>query len=184
MKKRRITAEGFLRLLGDVGSDFMPLTKRETMRKFFQEDYKIKSWDDYFPFSIESVSKKLVRKGWVEIRETDKGKQVIITEKGKKQALVYDLEKLKVKSGSWDGQWRMIFFDIEELQRRKRDELRKYLKQLGLMQMQESVWISPWEVRDEIKYLREILDVADGVKWGLLSEIENSEELKEWFKLK
>ena len=78
----------------------------------------------------------------------------------------------------------MIFFDIEELQRRKRDELRKYLKQLGLMQMQESVWISPWEVRDEIKYLREILDVADGVKWGLLSEIENSEELKEWFKLK
>jgi Phenylacetic acid-responsive transcriptional repressor len=78
----------------------------------------------------------------------------------------------------------MIFFDIEELQRRKRDELRRYLKQLGLKQMQESVWISPWEVRDEVKYLREILGIADEVKWGILSEIENDEDLKKWFELK
>jgi hypothetical protein len=62
---------------------FMPMTKKETFRKFYQNDYKTKSFDDYFPFSIENATLKLVRKGWVEIRETDKGKQVIITEKVK-----------------------------------------------------------------------------------------------------
>ena len=55
------------------------------------------------------------------------------------------------------------------------------MKKLGLKQMQESVWVGPYDVGDEVRYLREVLEVPHGVKLGLLKEVENERELKEWF---
>ena len=72
-------------------------------------------------------------------------------------------------------------FDISEIDKNKRDRLRVYLKKLGLKQMQESVWVGPYDVGDEVRYLREVLEVPHGVKLGLLKEVENERELKEWF---
>ncbi len=50
--------------------------------------------------------------------------------------------------------------------------------------MQRSVWVSPYDVFDEVKYMREVLDIPHGVKLGLLKEIENEEDLRVWFGLK
>ena len=74
-------------------------------------------------------------------------------------------------------------FDISEINKNRRDQLRVYLKKLGLKQMQESVWVSPYGVEDEVRYLREVLEIPHGVKLGILKEVENEKELKEWFGL-
>lgn len=173
---------GLLKLIDDVGGDYLFMSRKEAYHRLHNPPDR--RWEDYFPYSVESATDKLIRKGLVEVRETQAGRTVILTENGRKQVLIFDLENLKPKKLNWDGRWRMIFFDVMEVQRKKRDQLRKYLKQLGLLQMQESVWISPYDIRDEVKYLREILEIGDEVKWAVISDIENAEDLKKWFGIK
>jgi len=46
----------------------------------------------------------------------------------------------------WDKKWRIVIFDIEEKQKRTREALRYKLRELGFGMIQESVWISPYDV--------------------------------------
>src|SRR3989338_4992491 len=163
MGKRRITASGLLRLISDLGDELWHDTKAEAYRKAYGPK-KVFSLDDYFPSVVEKVTGNLMRKGYVEKEEAP--------------------EEIQPKeSVKWDGKWRMVFFDVAETDRDKRDSLRGYLKKLGLKQMQESVWISPYDIGNEVRYLRELLEIPHSVKLGVLDEIENAEDLRKWFKL-
>lgn len=181
--KRSVTAKGFLKLLVDVGEEMDWVFRRKGIAETLTASVS-RSLEEYFPSVVERVVGVLVRRGFVEKIETQDGVKIKITEKGKKKVLMFNLEDLKPKEGKWDGMWRVVFFDIEELSRNKRWWLRKYLKKLGLRQMQRSVWVSPYGVNDEVKYMREVLEIPHGVKLGLLKEVENEEDLKEWFGLK
>lgn len=180
MVKRRITAGKMLEFASDVVEVFFPM-KRESLGTVLHKT--LPAIDDYFPSVVKQVADKLQRRGWVEKKMTPEGIVVKITDKGRVQMLKYQLEKMKRPEGKWDGKWRMVFFDIAELERGKRDRLRIYLRQLGMEQMQESVWVSPYNVFDQVKYLREILDVPHGVKLAELDWIENEKELKEIFEI-
>lgn len=179
--KRKITAEGFLNFFDDVFEVWIPLTRRDTYNQLHYP--KIINWEDYFPSEIKRVANRLQRKGVVKVEQIGNELVVKITEQGKKEVLKYKWADFKPKSSKWDGLWRMVFFDIAEKQRKSRDELRDFLKMLGMQQMQESVFVSPYDISGEVKYLREILEIPHGVKLGVLKEIENEEELKEIFDL-
>lgn len=63
------------------------------------------------------------------------------------------LKKLSKKK--WDGFWRLVIFDIKETNKSTRDLLRKKLKQLGFVMWQESVYITPHPINNEInEYLK------------------------------
>ena len=47
--------------------------------------------------------------------------------------------------------------------------------------MQESVFVSPYDIFDQVSYLREVLDIPHGVKFAKLSWIENQDELQQIF---
>ncbi len=181
MDKRKVTVGGILKLINDAGEIFLPLTREGTYRQMYSP--RILNLEDYFPSEIKRVANRLIRKGHVQKEETSDGWIIKITNKGKNEILKFKLEEFKPKKDKWDGLWRLVFFDIEEVNRKKRDMLRKYLKKLGLKQMQESVWVGPFNVSSEVKYLREVLDVPHGVKMGVMKELENDEDLKEWFEL-
>lgn len=181
--RRRITTRGLLKLIGDVGEFVLPLDKMAPYRWMSFGGRPIKDLDEYFPSIVKRVGERLLREGYVEKRETSEGTVVKITEKGKSRILLFKLDEMKLKRDKWDGLWRVVFFDISEIDKNKRDQLRKYLKKLGLKQMQESVWVSPYVVEGEVKYLREVLEIPHGVKLGTLKEVENEKELKEWFGL-
>lgn len=51
----------------------------------------------------------------------------------------------------WDGKLYLITYDITEKARIKRDKLRNYLRQLKCQKMQESVWITPYNIRAVIE---------------------------------
>lgn len=64
---------------------------------------------------------------------------------------VVDAEKvrateLKAKEKSWDGRWRVVFFDFPEQKRPLRDHFRVLLKRLGFQEFQRSMWITPKKV--------------------------------------
>jgi len=180
MAKRRITAGKMLEFASDMVEVFFPM-KRESLDTVLHKSLPV--IDDYFPSIVKQVANKLQRKGWVEKKETPEGFVIKITDKGRIQTLKFKLAEMKPPKVRWDGKWRMVFFDIAELERGKRDRLRIYLRQLGMERMQESVWVSPYDVFDQVKYLREVLGVPHGVKLAELDWIENESELKEIFDL-
>ncbi len=179
--KRRITTEGFLNFFDDVLEVWVPLTRRGVYNRLHYP--KIISWEDYFPSEIKRVANRLQRRGVVKVEQIGDELVVKITDQGKKEILKYKWADFKPKSGKWDGLWRMVFFDIAEKQRKSRDELRDFLKMLGMQQMQESVFVCPHDISGEVKYLREILGVPHAVKLAVLKWIENENELKEIFEL-
>lgn len=161
---------------------FFPLNRQDVYRRIYN-GVPIPDLEDYFPSIIKQSADRLQRKGLVEKIETAEGTVIKITEKGKSELLKFKLSELAPKTGKWDGRWRVVFFDIAELSKSRRDKFRAFLLQLGMKRFQDSVFITPYDVSSEIKYLREYLDIPDGVKLAEMSWIENAEELKEMFYL-
>lgn len=55
------------------------------------------------------------------------------------------------KNKKWDRKWRLVVFDISEIDRNKRDYLRRTLKIYGFRYLQKSVWISPFDFFNELE---------------------------------
>lgn len=78
-----------------------------------------------------------------------------ITNKGIDK-LRYKFAIYTLNNNSWDGAWRIVIFDIQELRKNLRDSFRRNLKSLGFGQLQKSVWISPYPVFEDInKFIKE-----------------------------
>ncbi len=58
---------------------------------------------------------------------------------------------LKKKKKHWDKKWRLVIFDIPEKSRGERAALRSLLKNYGFQQIQRSVWLSPFDVLNEVE---------------------------------
>src|SRR3989338_3832707 len=104
--------------------------------------------------------KRLHNRGLIRIGTGPKIK-IIVTAKGKKY--LRNLKKPVVikKPAKWDGKWRLVIFDVPEIRRQKRDSFRYHLRNLGLTQVQESVWAYPYPCEKEITAVLEICDVKE-----------------------
>jgi len=108
-----------------------------------------------------------------------------LTEKGKKKAGKYKIDNLKIKpTKKWDKKWRVLIFDIEHAHKAKREGLRGKIRELGLYQLQKSVWVHPYEFKKEMNLLRDFFGLgANEMKVITASEIENDEPIREFFDL-
>ncbi len=117
----------------------------------------------------EGYLERIERKGKIYYRITDKGRS-------KLERLIFDREK-------WDGQWRIVVFDIPENKRQYRDFLRSKLRDLGFRQLQKSVWISPFDNLDEVQYFVNKFELQTYV-WCLIGNMfVNDEDIIEKFLL-
>ncbi len=57
-------------------------------------------------------------------------------------------------SRAWDGRWRLVLFDVPVGQDAKRSRLRRYLRNRSFGYLQNSVWITPDPMAEEIETLR------------------------------
>ena len=53
----------------------------------------------------------------------------------------------------WDGQWRLVLFDVPTGQNAQRERLRRYLRDKGFGYVQNSVWITPDPLTEERRIL-------------------------------
>ena len=53
----------------------------------------------------------------------------------------------------WDGQWRLVLFDVPTNQNAKRERLRRYLRDKGFGYLQNSVWVTPDPLAEEQQIL-------------------------------
>ncbi|MDP3057724.1 MAG: hypothetical protein Q8N37_04400 [bacterium] len=116
-----------------------------------------------------------------------KGNQlyVSLTEEGKKKVKKYWIDDLKItKPEKWDGKWRIMIFDVKDKQKIKREALRGKIKELGLYQLQKSVWVCPYNFEKEAGILRDFFGFNfEEMKLIIASEIEGDGAIRQHFKL-
>lgn len=140
---------------------------------------------DYRRWGMNRVLSRMEKQKYVTIKESPNGATtVIITKFGMRRALTYHLDTLSVqKPKRWDGKWRIVIFDVPEKYKELRDTFRMRLRQLGLYQLQESVYVSPYSCFDQVEFLRELYGIAVTVKYIIGEKIEDDAFLRRHFDL-
>ena len=115
---------------------------------------------------------------------SDDETQIVLTEKGKLHAIRFKIDDMQIaKPKKWDRKWRIVVFDIPEKRRNARDALRRKLRELDFYELQKSVFIHPFECRDEIDFIAEVFQIRPHLRYGILENITNEAELVKHFKL-
>lgn len=119
----------------------------------------------------------LKRQGYLVARKNNNVSFFHLTPKGRLGVVKYlHLEKLKL--AKWDGQWRVVIFDIPESLKKWREYLRAELRRLGFHSLQESVYITPYPVTGELDELLKDWNLRKYFRYITASEIDGEKELK------
>ena len=144
-----------------------------------------KEWRKMNQRSLREAIQRLYQSKMIDYKENEDGTiTMVLSDRGQQRILKYKLEELKVKKPPrWDRLWRIIVFDIPEDKKQGRDALSLKLKTMGLLSIQKSVFVSPYECRDEVDFAAEIFEVKPYVRYILAKEIDIALDLKNRFKL-
>lgn len=144
-----------------------------------------KEWKKINKRSLRESIRKLYRSKIVDYKENNNGTvKLVLTEAGRKKVLLYDLDKLKInRPPRWDRMWRMVVFDIPETKKPARMALVSKLKELGFYPMQKSVFIHPYECKNEIEFITEIFNLAPYVRFLRVGDIDIELDLRDRFHL-
>ncbi len=127
----------------------------------------------------------LKNKGLINIEYRGAQIYISLTPKGKRLANKYQIDDLKIKKPKkWDKKWRILIFDIKDRDKMKREALRGKIKELGLFQLQKSVWICPYGFQEEMNILRGFFRLTGAeMKTMIAYDIENDYEARKFFKI-
>jgi hypothetical protein len=184
-KKRKMTSpikqKALLLLLGGVG---LSLVRSAGKQKYILKQIG-KEWRQIDRQYLYQILHEFYYERLVDYKENRDGTiNIIITEQGKKRALVFDYDRLKLsKQSRWSGTWHLVLYDIPEGRKRVRDAFRQKLVELGFYEWQKSVFVYPFSCRDEINFVVEFLEIRPYVRYGELRSPTNEAELKLHFHL-
>lgn len=158
---------------------FGSLLLRGAMKEYNRKNkFKNKNPENFY-----STFHYMRKKGLIDIQY--KGKQIYfsLTEEGKKRAGRYKIDGLKIKKDKkWNKKWYVLVFDIKDKQKIKREALRGKIKELGLYQLQKSVWVCPYNFEKQIKLLRDFFALSDQeMKIIVAGSIENDKPIRSHF---
>lgn len=144
-----------------------------------------KEWKEIEARALRRAIKSLYESKLIAEKQNSDGTiTIILTDKGKQKALTYDFENMEIKKPQkWDGKWRVVLFDIPENRKKLRESLRFHLKQLKFYEFQKSVFVHPYDCKDEIDYLIEFYDIRRFVRFIIADSIDNELHLKNHFGL-
>ena len=128
---------------------------------------------------------KLRKEGCIKIEKRNRQIYITLTKEGRKKAGWLQIDTLKIKKPRrWDRKWRIVIFDIAQLKRLYRESFRGKLKELGFYPLQKSVWIYPFDCRDEIELLGDFFGLTEKeVRLLIAQDIGKDDWLKKIFKV-
>jgi phenylacetic acid degradation operon negative regulatory protein len=127
---------------------------------------------------------KVIKNNEVYLRLTSVGKETIVR----------DYPLLSLTKQKWDGKWRVVIFDIAEINKITRNLLRARLKELGFGMLQESVWVTPHnfgkditeffesQKLDKLAFLLEVTTLVAGDRNILTEKIWHLQDLNDEYK--
>jgi len=130
------------------------------LNKYLEEKLREKAKSFKFK-EISAALYYLKKRELIEIRKKNGKTIILLTEKGKKRKLQYDLNNMEIpQPKNWDKKWRLLMFDIPENKKLVREALRNKLKDLGFLQFQKSVWVYPYSCEKEIDFIIEYFSIG------------------------
>lgn len=134
-----------------------------------------------------------IKTGYIEKVEKQGEIYIRLTSAGNKK-IVRDFPFLSFQNKKWDKTWRVVIFDIEEVSRQVRERFRGKLKELGFGMLQESVFISPYDIAqdftefidaqglNESAYLLEVSSIAVGDIKALVNRVWHLDHINDMYK--
>ena len=167
-----------------IGGASLSLTRRPD--QYFKIIRNIaKEWKKINERNLKLAIKNLYRSKMIDYKENNDGTiSMVLTDSGRKKIIKYDLDKIQIKKPiKWDTLWRMVIFDIPENERRGRIALAEKLKELGFYPMQKSVFIYPYECKNEIDFVTEIFNLSPHVRFLRVKNTDIDLDLRNRFHL-
>ncbi len=154
-------------------------------RYFYILEQMEKEWKDINKWALRQAIRKLYQSKLItEKTNKDGSTTLVLSDSGKKYAMTYKLDEMKIKEPkTWDGQWRVIAFDIPEQRKKARDELRFRFRQIGLQELQKSIFVYPYPCEKEVDFLVEFYQLRPYVRKIIAHSIDNELHLKQKFGL-
>ena len=84
----------------------------------------------------------------------------------------------------WDGKWRMVIFDIPVHKKGEAEIFRRDLRYLGLANVQKSIWVYPYDCKDQVFYLAEKLKIEPSIRFIVADSITGEKDLCQRFGVK
>ncbi|GEM_PF-2311706 len=100
---------------------------------------------------LELEKQRIVSLGGEKIRLTARGRAIL------SRVGVIEME---IETHKWDGLWRLVSYDIPNINHKRRDIFRNSLEKLGFVQVQESLFCIPWRCKELIAVLAKRCEVA------------------------
>lgn len=166
------------------GGLILGLTRRPD--QYFKIVKKIsKEWRNINERTLRKAIRKLYQSQLIDYKENRDGMvSLVLTGGGKKKYLQYNPDAIKIpKPLKWDHLWRLVIFDIPEEKKKERDALVAKLKGLGFYPIQKSVFIHPYECKNEVDFIIELFDLRPYVRFFIVKETDIELDLKDRFGL-
>ncbi|MDO8743144.1 MAG: CRISPR-associated endonuclease Cas2 [Candidatus Azambacteria bacterium] len=167
------------------GGVILGLTRRPD--KYFKIVKKIsKEWQKINERALRTAIRKLYQSKLIDYKEKSDGTiSMTLTDNGKKRAIQYSLDSMEIKKPKqWDRLWRLVIFDIPEEERQGRNALSAKLKELGFYPLQKSVFIHPYECKNEVDFIVELFNLRSYVRLFTVKETDIELDLRSKFNLK
>lgn len=134
---------------------------------------------------IQRVLKQLEEKQLIQLER--KGDEVFVMVKNKDDVsiLKYSLREILnlKKKKDWKGKWFMVVFDVPEPERKKRNYLRGFLREIGFYPYNQSVYVFPYECEKEISLIKKIVEGGKYINYIIAEKLEHENQLKIHFHL-
>ncbi|MBI2630703.1 hypothetical protein HYW73_00610 [Candidatus Nomurabacteria bacterium] len=144
-----------------------------------------KEWDKVNRQTLERAVNSLYKSHLVEEKNNKNGTTtLVLSENGKRRALQFNINKIEIKKPkTWDKKWRIIMFDIPEKFRGLRNSLRFHFQEVGLVELQKSVFVFPYPCHNEIEFITELYNARKYVRFVVAEKVDNGLHLMKKFDL-
>lgn len=125
---------------------------------------------------LENLEKKnIIYLGDEKIRLTKRGRELL------KQIQIYDITI--IKPDKWDGIWWLVSYDVPKKFDRQRDHFRFHLKRMGFYQVQDSLWVYPFQCKQEIAVIAKELEISPFIIIMATDNLPNQKYMEDFFNL-
>jgi phenylacetic acid degradation operon negative regulatory protein len=114
---------------------------------------------------------RMMKQGLLQSERSGNKSHYQLTDKGMGQLAESVGRMTKLQNHKWDGQWRVIMYNLPEEKRQVRDELRKELQWKGFGNLSNGCWVSPNNLEDEVAYLISKFEIEEYVHLFLSEHI-------------
>lgn len=112
------------------------------------------------------------------------GDKIRLTKKGTQYLNIINTQEIVItKPKQWDGLWHLVSYDIPDTSKKKRDWFRKILQGWGFRKIQESLWVFPYECKEEVAVVAQNLGIARFVIVMNTNQLPNQQKMESYFQL-